>query len=247
MVDGPNVSQIQRSGDMYIMDGQSFDMETLMMTLQVQRSNTIEAQMIDQAEIIKQNNAKLKALADVLAELRRNRPSDADGTYNDNTSAAAKCIADQLRDKNNSLHWEGMGNNFHNADFDAVFEQACKNAGVEIQKLSTGGYYVPPDQEAAVQAALDEMSKTAGGITPEMQAVIDEFGIKMPGDGSKQSDFDAAIDQVKGAQDSLNSQSQLDMIRLQSCQNKLNQAYEMMTNFVSKFAKTKDTIIGNMR
>ena len=163
MVD--NVSQIQKSGDMYIMDGQSFDMETLMMTLQVQRTNTIEAQMVDQAEAIKKTNDELKELADALAELRRNRPEKADSD--------------------------------------------------------------------------------AGSVDANTQKILDKYKIDIG--GGKQSDFDAAIDQIKAGQDSRNSQSQLDMIRLQSCQNKLNQAYEMMTNFVSKFAKTKDTIIGNMR
>ncbi|HET6467220.1 MAG TPA: hypothetical protein VFG43_02465 [Geminicoccaceae bacterium] len=47
--------------------------------------------------------------------------------------------------------------------------------------------------------------------------------------------------------DTLSSNSQLDMIGLQGLINKRNQAVEMLTNLVQKFAKTTDSIVGNMR
>jgi len=52
---------------------------------------------------------------------------------------------------------------------------------------------------------------------------------------------------LKGRIDSLNSSSQMDMIRMQSLMNKRNQAFELMTNVLSKFSKNRDAIIGNMR
>ena len=37
------------------------------------------------------------------------------------------------------------------------------------------------------------------------------------------------------------------MIRLQSLSNKRNEAFEQLTNFIQKIAKSKESVIGNMR
>jgi hypothetical protein len=70
-----------------------------------------------------------------------------------------------------------------------------------------------------------------------------------PGDGTKEweAEWDANIEVMKGQIDSLNSDSQLSMIRLQSLIDKRNQSFDMMTNTLSKDSKTRDSIIGNMR
>lgn len=62
-----------------------------------------------------------------------------------------------------------------------------------------------------------------------------------------QAEFDAAISNLKGSIDTVNSQSQMDMVRLQGLMDKRNQAFDMMTNTLSKTAKSMDSIIGNMR
>jgi hypothetical protein len=59
--------------------------------------------------------------------------------------------------------------------------------------------------------------------------------------------WDANIELVKGKIDSLNSESQLDMIRLQSLMDKRNQRYEQASNTLQKDQKTRDTITGNTR
>jgi cell fate (sporulation/competence/biofilm development) regulator YmcA (YheA/YmcA/DUF963 family) len=56
-----------------------------------------------------------------------------------------------------------------------------------------------------------------------------------------------AVQVIKGKLDSLNSDSQMDMIRLQGLVNKRDQAFDMITNLMDKFSKTMDTIVGNMR
>ena len=55
------------------------------------------------------------------------------------------------------------------------------------------------------------------------------------------------IEKIKQRVDSLNSNSQLEMIKLQSLINKRNQAFEMSSNHVNKFSGTLDKIISNMR
>ena len=80
-----------------------------------------------------------------------------------------------------------------------------------------------------------------------------EFGMPQtdvnPGDSTEewQAEWDANIQTIKGALDSLNSDSQLAMTRLQSLMNKRNQAYETVSNVLQKDQKTRDTITGNLR
>ena len=65
--------------------------------------------------------------------------------------------------------------------------------------------------------------------------------------GIKQSQFDAAIQNMKSSIDTVNNQSQMDMVRLQGLMDKRNQAFDMMTNTLSKTGKSLDSVISNMR
>lgn len=73
--------------------------------------------------------------------------------------------------------------------------------------------------------------------------------IEQAGNDTKgtQAEFDAAISNLKAQIDTVNSQSQMDMVRLQGLMDKRNQAFDMMTNFLSKTGKSLDSVIGNMR
>ena len=55
------------------------------------------------------------------------------------------------------------------------------------------------------------------------------------------------ITKIQGQIDKLNSDSQLDMIKLQSLTNKRNQTFEMMSNLTQKFSQSCDKMIGNIR
>jgi hypothetical protein len=59
--------------------------------------------------------------------------------------------------------------------------------------------------------------------------------------------LDKAVTDLKGQVDSMGSTQQMDMLRLQSLSNKRNEAFDLMTNFMKKFADKRDAIIGNMR
>ena len=52
---------------------------------------------------------------------------------------------------------------------------------------------------------------------------------------------------MKTSIDTLNSDSQIDMIRTQSLVNKRNEAFDTLTNLLGKFQKTIDGIVGNYR
>ncbi|WP_445222831.1 hypothetical protein ACKWRH_45620 (plasmid) [Bradyrhizobium sp. Pa8] len=62
-----------------------------------------------------------------------------------------------------------------------------------------------------------------------------------------QSQFDAAINNLKAAIDSANSEGQVALIHLQGGLDKLNQVTELMSNLLSKDQKIKELIIGNTR
>jgi phage shock protein A len=55
------------------------------------------------------------------------------------------------------------------------------------------------------------------------------------------------VSDLKSSIDSLNSESQINMIRVQGLVSKRNEAFELLTNLLSKFQKPIDTIVGNMR
>lgn len=62
-----------------------------------------------------------------------------------------------------------------------------------------------------------------------------------------QSQFDAAIQNLKASIDGANSEGQMALIYLQGLLDKLNQVAELMSNLLSKDQKIKEMIIGNSR
>ena len=76
------------------------------------------------------------------------------------------------------------------------------------------------------------------------KAYFEKEGISF---NSSLSGLDNNVAALKGFMDTMNSQSQLDMIRLQGLINKRNQAFEMVSNALSKLSKPRDAIISNMR
>lgn len=79
-----------------------------------------------------------------------------------------------------------------------------------------------------------------------LQLALSSMGV--PSTSMQAADWYAAFSQsVKSQMDQVNSDAQLDMIRLQTLTNKRNQAFEMMSNILAKINGTKGSVIGNMR
>jgi hypothetical protein len=72
-------------------------------------------------------------------------------------------------------------------------------------------------------------------------------GIAYPPRALNQADFDTCISNLKASIDTVNTNSQLDMVRMQGLMDKLNQTVDFMTNWISKNDKTMDSIISNIR
>lgn len=92
------------------------------------------------------------------------------------------------------------------------------------------------DSQGKTQDVFDWMQ--ANGISIETEK-NDKKGV--------QSQFDAAINNLKAAIDSANSEGQMALIFLQGLLDKLNQVAELMSNLLSKDQKIKEVIIGNSR
>jgi hypothetical protein len=91
----------------------------------------------------------------------------------------------------------------------------------------------------------------ADGTTMEVHDWMTDQGISIETRGGDkaglQSEFDAAISNLKSSIDTVNTTSQLDMVRLQGLLDKRNQAFDFLSNTLSKLGKSMDTPIGNMR
>ncbi|MCK5893903.1 MAG: hypothetical protein KAG53_05735 [Endozoicomonadaceae bacterium] len=90
-----------------------------------------------------------------------------------------------------------------------------------------------------------EEGRTA--VPPEVAKFFDDNNIKWNGNATQNSSqWGLAIENLKGFSESLTSTSQLDMTKLQSTSGKFNQTFEMMSQFVSKYYRSSDSLIKNM-
>ena len=107
----------------------------------------------------------------------------------------------------------------------------------------------------AAKKGAKESVKTE--MPPEVKTFFAENDIAW-GEGGKQkmdpnskqelnsTQWDLAIENMKGWSESLTSSSQLDMTKLQSTSGKFNQTFEMMSQFISKYYRSGDNLIKNI-
>ena len=164
---------------MYQMDGITYDLGTLMMAIGFERAENIEAQIIDQANAMKERNKKLEQYSILLAACRG------------------------------------------------------KSKGIDIRHV--------------------EVTDPKTGKTINGKEFMEKYG-PWPISGDAHNDGkwskttkEAAIEALKGKMDSLNSESQMDMIRLQGLMSKRDNIYQAITNLMKKDEASKNTIVSNLR
>lgn len=140
-------------------------------------------------------------------------------------------LDNQIKDQMNDMQKRNVWLKDANAALNAM-----RTARPTSEKADATSYGTFTDSAGKSQNVHDWM--TANGVSIET-AGNDKIGV--------QAEFDAAIQNLKGSIDTVNSQSQMDMVRLQGLMDKRNQAFDMMTNTLSKTSKNLDGIIGNMR
>lgn len=57
----------------------------------------------------------------------------------------------------------------------------------------------------------------------------------------------SVISNLKSSIDAVNTNSQLNMVRMQGLMDKLNQVADFMSNWIAKNSKTMGSIVGNIR
>jgi hypothetical protein len=159
--------------------GGAMNIPELMMAIQIERGNIMDAQIRDQMADMQKRNERLRDANAALAAMRANRPTN---------------------------------------DKDVKDYGSFTNSKGEKQSV------------------MDFMD--SNGIA------IEHTGNDQKG---MQTEFDQAIANLKSAIDTVNSQSQMDMVRLQGLMDKRNQTFDVISNTLSKTGKNLDSIIGNMR
>ena len=110
-------------------------------------------------------------------------------------------------------------------------------------------------QAAAAGRKDDETAGATAAQAAQVNDLMRRGGIAASGrrDGTT---FDATytkaeiamlLEMLKRQLDQLNSSQQMDMLRLQTLNNKRNQAFDIMSNFMRKMADSRASVIGNMR
>lgn len=98
--------------------------------------------------------------------------------------------------------------------------------------------------------------KKTWGMPQEVKQFFKDNGISWNGKGGTVdptstynltgTQWDLALENIKGFSESLTSTSQLDMTKLQSTSGKFNQTFELMSQFISKYYRSGDNLIKNI-
>ncbi len=204
-------------------DIQNMDLETLMMTVQSNRAQLLEAQLKDQISAVQAKNekiAKLNTALGLMNAISAKFPSDAKAG-------------------------DGVGKHINANDFAAEKElnTALDAAGVHPFPMDGNNGKGGRTQAWNTNSNKDSTAdSTKNGVTTK--ASWYPGGIN---GGSNKGELDGAIQRVKSEIDNLSNSQQMDMLRLQSLSNKRNEAFEVMTNFIKKMQDNRNSIIGNMR
>jgi hypothetical protein len=256
-------------GGMYVMDGKSYDLSTLILAISLERADAIEKQIIDQMNQMKKRNEEINALSIGLAEMRgvgekdkfdpekcdTKLPKPGGGTYNLRELMEKEGIA--VKDSKQE-EYNGLASGLKALQDDMANGMTSYPWGIDtgVPKPDGKGTYRLP--ELMSKLGMREPGYAFDPIgqyhytTEGRQQAIPEIVAKMGSLKAESNQWDnnkrqEAIEKVKARMDSLNGDSQMDMIRMQSLVNKRDQAYEMATNLMSKDQKSKDAIISNLR
>lgn len=95
----------------------------------------------------------------------------------------------------------------------------------------------------------DKIQDTANSLSDSWsKAGLDPNYVDKIKSGSlTKGEIDAADQIIKSSVDSLSSSSQMDMVRLQSLNNKRSEAFDTMTNMLKKAADSKSSVVSNFR
>ena len=107
----------------------------------------------------------------------------------------------------------------------------------------------PLSNQSNWKNSTDKIRDTAQALSDAWsKAGLDASYVDKIKNGSiTKGEIDAADPIIKSSVDSLSSSSQMDMVRLQSLNNKRSEAFDTMTNMLKKAADSKSSVVSNFR
>ena len=233
----------------------------LIMAIQMERANVLENQVMGQMEDMQKRNEWLRDANAALAALRTARPNDTSSKVDYSTIT----FTDVNGQSRNVLEW--AANNGVETGMDWPTIKEGKDALTAMDGFlanDPGGLRDYPSitradgttvqvnrwgSDSRGYTGFDRNNSDNVGYRDEAQGLRDAISKDLTSGvgGMDQAKFDAAIQNAKAAIDTANTNSQMDMVRLQGLMDKRNQTFDLMTNTLSKTGKSMDGTVGNMR
>jgi hypothetical protein len=196
---------------------QGMDIESLLMAVQSNRANLLEEQLMGEMKNVQAKNEQIAALNGKLTTLT----AASQMAYKDADAKPETGLSDAQKAELKKIGMPGKST-----------EQTAADWQSKVDYFKTPGRYADLPNPT-LEWAQDQADCK---VYPYSRRTVTTKG-----------DLDKAVTELKGQVDSMGSTQQMDMLRLQSLSNKRNEAFDLMTNFMKKFADKRDAIIGNMR
>jgi hypothetical protein len=203
------------------LDIQTADIELLLASVQQNRAVLIEDQLRQMIQTVQDRNATLSDMNTLKADLGSQK-----AYFSGNTAGGS--LIDQPHYDPSTYDKKTLQDAYKNAktpaEVDAVLARARNG---EFGK-------------AGIELATVAQSMRAAGF--------DDATVVKVGSGSITSaELDAAIGTATSKADSLSSSQQIDMVRMQSLQQRRGEAFDIITNTYKKMGDNRSSIVSNMR
>ena len=240
--------------------GGSMNIPELILAIQVERGHILDGQIKGQMVDMQKRNEWLRDANAALGAIRAARPNAETGKIDTGTVT----FTDSQGTSVNAYEWAKDNGIATGVDYGGIAEaQSARTtldgalATATNAQVSTYPNFTDRDGNTI---NLDDWGQRKGyeawdvnsGDNVGFRWEMERLGQRIDGDITNmrsltQNQVDNAIANLKSSIDTVNNQSQMDMVRLQGLMDKRNQSFDMMTNTISKSSKSLDSIIGNMR
>lgn len=133
---------------------------------------------------------------------------------------------------------------------EAQLKEQISTVQAKNEQISKLNLLIGEMNKATAKFNSDAKADATTAVTQELKDAAKNAGITLPsgfGSSVSKGTLDGSIQQIKSQIDSMTNNQQMDMLRLQSLNNKRNEAFDLMTNFIKKMQESRSSIIGNMR
>ena len=243
--------------------GGQMNIPELILAIQVERGQILDNQIKDQMEEMQRRNATLRDLNAAMSAMRGERPDGKpdskgnimDATFIDSDGEEQNAFA-YVRDLgvDVGVDWAGIeeaGRAKEAMDeFLGTYTGGVKNYPTFTDRNGNQVYVTRWAEDTKGIKGFDRGNSDTIAVRDEFESLQGKLGVELERGATvqiSQTKWDDAIANIKTAVDTINNQSQMDMVRLQGLMDKRNQAFDMMTNTISKSGKSLDGVIGNMR